>query len=408
MHMTYNSNSIQVLAGLEGIRKRPGMYVGSKDSMGLHHIIFEVVDNSVDEYLAGYCKNIVCTLLPDNVIVVEDDGRGIPVGFHKKEKMSSLEVVFTTLHSGGKFDNNTYKVSAGLHGIGISATNALSDWLEVEVSRAGKIHHQKFSKGKRKSDVKVIGTTNQTGTKITFHPDYSIFEACDISADVLLKRFDELAYLNPKLRITFIDKIKGTQEVCYHPKGLQDFLIKLNKSNTTLHEPIKIKKKFKEFKAEILIQYNSGYSNVMYSYANNINTHEGGTHLNAVKYALLKFFEEYEKDKQFLKGTDLKILPSDVLEGITLIVNLHIHDPEFEGQTKIKLNNNEIREPIINLILGQLKKTTIPDEVLAKIIHSIKSRDALKKTRQLTSRKGILDKTLPGKLTDCSEKDASR
>jgi len=344
----------------------------------------------------------------NHTITVEDNGRGIPIDFHEKEKMSALEVVLTKMHAGGKFDNEMYKTSSGLHGIGVSATNALSEKLIATVYRDNKIYRQEFSKGAKSTDLKIVGKSKKTGTSIYFEPDLSIFTTNNFKPKMLTDRFRELSFLNSGLKIKFINEISESEEIFYNENGLIDFINHLNKGKEILHDPILIQKKIKDFDFEIIFQYNSGYSDLLYSFANNINTVEGGTHLNGAKAALLKYFREYIDKNKLLKGTSLDVLPKDVLEGVIVIVNIKLSNPEFESQTKIKLNNVEIRQPIEDEILKELNKIKLPEVVFEKVVNSIKVRDATRKARQLVRRKGLLDTSLPGKLADCSETDPEK
>jgi len=405
MTKDYNAKSITVLHGLEAIRKRPGMYVGSTGSSGLHQIAYEVVDNSVDEHLGGHCSKIIFTLHENHSITVEDNGRGIPVDFHEKEGMSALEVVLTKIHAGGKFDNETYQKAAGLHGIGVSATNALSKKLVATVYRK-KVYQQEFSKGNKVTEMQTLGKTNKTGTKIFFVPDDSIFQETVYDSKILKTRFVELSYLNPGLTIEFIDEVNSTHEVFHSDKGLINFVEHLSKNKEPLHDVISINRKLDTFEFDIAFQYNKGYSEHILAFANNINTVEGGTHLNGAKSALLKYFKT--ATTKFLKGTSLEVLPKDILEGLVFVISIRLGNPEFESQTKIKLNNIEIRQPIEEEFSRALESISLPSVIFEKIANSVKVRDATNKARKLVSRKGLLDNSLPGKLADCSESDPEK
>lgn len=399
----YNASSIHVLHGLEAIRKRPGMYVGSTGLSGLHQIVYEVIDNAIDEHVGGHCSLIIVTLHENNSITVEDNGRGIPVDFHEKEQMSALELVLTKMHAGGKFDNESYKTSAGTHGIGVSATNALSKHLIATVYNK-KVYVQEFSQGNKITEMKVLGKTKKQGTKIFFVPDDTIFQETIFNSKTLKTRFIELSFLNPGLTIEFIDEIDKTTENFYSEKGLVDFVKHINKQNQ-LHDVIYVKST-SGLDFEVAFQYNKGYTDHILAFANNVNTVEGGTHLNGVKTALLKYFKQ--QTVKMLKGTNLEVLPKDILEGLVLIVSIRLPNPEFESQTKIKLNNVEIRQPIEDEFLKALETVSIPNVVFEKIADSVKVRDSTAKARKLISRKGLLDNSLPGKLADCSENDASK
>jgi len=402
----YDAQSIQVFHGLDAIRKRPGMYVGSTCSIGLHQIAYEVIDNAVDEHLGGYCNKIIFTLHENHSITVEDNGRGIPVDWHEKEQMYALEVVLTKMHAGGKFDNEIYKTSAGLHGIGVSATNALSKYLKATVYRNRKIYEQEFSKGKKIAEMAEVGKSKKIGTKIHFVPDDTIFHELEYDHKILKSRFIELSYLNPKLTIEFIDEINETHDIFYSESGLIDFVKHLAKNKEPLHEPICVSKSLDGIEFDIAFQYNKGFSENIYSFANNVNTSEGGTHLNGAKFALLKLFKN--TTTKLLKGTNLDVLPRDVVEGLILIVSVRLSNPEFASQTKIKLNNFDVRQKIEDGFFEFLETITLPAEVIEKVANSAKVRDATNKARKLVSRKGLLDNSLPGKLADCSESDPEK
>lgn len=414
----YNASNIQALEGLEAVRKRPGMYIGSTDSKGLHHLVWEVIDNSVDEYLAGHCTDIVLRVLPGNTVTVTDNGRGIPTGMHKKLKKSALEVVMTVLHAGGKFDKNTYKVSGGLHGVGVSCVNALSDHLRAEVRREGKVWVQEYSQGKPQGDVKIIGDSNETGTTITFHPDPEIFETLDYKYDILANRMRELSYLNRGLRLVLIDERekdeKGAfkQEEFHSSGGLREFLKYLDDSRTPLTEqPIHLTTREDDVEVEVALQYNTSYTENIYSFVNNINTREGGTHVNGFRMAVTREFRQYGKDNGFFKK--LKFMPSgeDFREGLTAIVSVKVPEPQFKGQTKGELGNSEVLGIVSRAVgeaLGHFLEEN-PNEakrIMDKVILAATAREAARKAREMVQRKGVLTGGgLPGKLADCSSKN---
>ncbi len=411
----YDSSEIQVLEGLEPVRKRPGMYIGSTDERGLHHLIVEIVDNSVDEALAGYCDTILVEITPEGAVSVTDNGRGIPVDIHPKEKVSSVQVVLTKLHAGGKFGGGGYKVSGGLHGVGLSVVNALSEWLEVEVYKNGKVYRQKYNRGIPMRALAEVGTTEKTGTKVTFFPDDEIFETIEFSYDLIRTRLREVAYLNKGVRIQLKDYRRGKEkeeEFCYEG-GILDYVEYLNRSKETLFpNAIYFEEKYKDSTVEIAMQYNDSYSELIYSYANNINTEEGGTHLNGFKNALTKVINDYAHKANLIKDEE-KLSGDDVREGLTAIVSVKLTNPQFEGQTKTKLGNSEMRG-IVERALSEGFGTYLEEspkeakELVIKSITAQRARDAARNARELTRRKGILESTtLPGKLADCTDKDAS-
>lgn len=411
---TYDASSIQVLEGLEAVRKRPSMYIGSTDYRGLHHLVYEVVDNSIDEALAGYCSNIDVTINPNGSVTVTDDGRGIPVEMHEKYKKPALEIVMTMLHAGGKFDNRTYKVSGGLHGVGVSVVNALSDYLEVEVRRGGKTYFQRYERGKPVSDVKIIGDSEHTGTKTTFKPDKSIFETLDFQFDILANRLRELAYLNKGIKIRLTD-VGAQKSADYHFEGgINQFIEYLNQDKTVLHpKPIYFEREKDTTKVEIAMQYNDGYSEVILAFANNINTHEGGTHLSGFRAALTRTVNDYAKKNNMLKG-DMVLSGEDIREGLTAIISVKLTNPQFEGQTKTKLGNSEVKGIVETLVADGLndyleENPSDARKIIEKTVQAFQAREAARKARELTRRKSALEgSTLPGKLADCSEKDASK
>ena len=410
----YKADQIQVLEGLEAVRKRPGMYIGSVSVRGLHHLVYEIVDNAVDEALAGYCKNIYVTIEPGNIICVEDDGRGIPVDIHAKTKMSAAETVYTVLHAGGKFGGDSgYKVSGGLHGVGASVVNALSEWVEVTIQRDGGIYQMKFNRGKTVESLKRIGDSKKTGTKVRFYADGDIFETLEYEYEVLENRFREMAFLTKGLRIVIEDKREETpkkSDFCYEG-GLNSFVEYLNRTKDKLHpQPIYIEKDG-EFPVEIAIQYTSSYSENIYSFVNNINTIEGGTHLEGFKRALTKVFNDYAKSKNILKEKDNNLSGDDIREGVTAVISVKVKEPQFEGQTKTKLGNSEITGIVQSIVNDKLatfleENPAVAKTILEKCISASRAREAARKARELVRRKNALETTtLPGKLADCSSKN---
>ena len=412
----YKADQIQVLEGLEAVRKRPGMYIGSVSVRGLHHLVYEIVDNSVDEALAGYCKNINITIEKGNIIKVEDDGRGIPVDIHPKTKISAAETVYTVLHAGGKFGGDSgYKVSGGLHGVGSSVVNALSEWTEVTIKRDGGIFQMKFERGKTVMPLTRIGDSKETGTTVRFYADSTIFETLEYEYDVLENRLREMAFLTKGLKITLKDErvepIKEA-EFCFEG-GLISFVEYLNKNKEKLHEkPIYIEKKG-EFPIEIAIQYTTSYTENIYSFVNNINTIEGGTHLEGFKRSLTKIFNDYAKSHNILKEKDGNLQGEDIREGITAVISVKVKEPQFEGQTKTKLGNSEITGLVQSAMAEELasfleENPAVAKSILEKCISASRAREAARKARELVRRKNALEgSTLPGKLADCSEKNAS-
>ncbi|MDR1122457.1 MAG: DNA topoisomerase (ATP-hydrolyzing) subunit B [Endomicrobium sp.] len=415
---TYDASNIQILEGLEAVRKRPAMYIGSTENQGLHHLVYEVVDNSIDEVLAGFCKNIDVTIHHDNSITILDDGRGIPVDSHPDPKykgVSALEIVLTKLHAGGKFDKNSYKVSGGLHGVGVSCVNALSDAMEIEVYRNGKIYKQNYSKGKPLSSVKEFGTTEQRGTKITFHPDPEIFSVTTYSFDILANRFRELAFLNAGICIRIVDERNEKEHIFNYTGGIKFFVQYLNANKNVINkEPIYFEKEKEDVKIEIAMQYNDSYNEQIFTFVNNINTVGGGTHLSGFRSALTRSINEYIRKNEISKVKDLKLSGEDVREGLTAIISIKVSNPQFEGQTKAKLGNSEV-EGITQSIVGDALTTFLEEnpstanQILEKAINAAEAREAARKARELTRRKGALDSmSLPGKLADCSEKDPQK
>ena len=412
----YTANEIKVLEGLEAVRKRPGMYIGSTDSRGLHHLVFEIVDNSVDEALAGYGNKIKVIINKDNTITVMDWGRGIPVDPHPKMKIPAVEVVFTVLHAGGKFGgkDSGYKVSGGLHGVGMSVVNGLSEWLEVEVSREGKVFHQRYEKGKAVTNLKVIGTTKVTGTKITFKPDPTIFEEVIYDFKIISKRLLELSFLNKGLKIILIDERNDTQETYLHNGGIVDFVKYLNRSKDPVHPKVIYFESIRDYvHVEVAIQYNDSYNETIFSYANNIHTQEGGTHEAGFKSAVTRIINDYAKKNNILKENENNLTGEDIREGMVAIINVKVPEPQFEGQTKTKLGNSEVRG-IVEGILGEYlnifleENPSVAKKIIEKAVSAARAREAARKARELTRRKNALESTtLPGKLADCSLKDPS-
>jgi len=410
----YDATTIQVLEGVDAVRKRPAMYIGDISTRGLHHLVYEVVDNSVDEAMAGHCKNITVTVHVDNSVTVADDGRGIPVDIHKGEKKPAVEVVLTTLHAGGKFDHRSYKVSGGLHGVGVSVVNALSEWLEVEVKRDGKVHHQEYEKGRVASKLTVVGKAKATGTTVTFKADKEIFVNCPIeySYETLANRLRELAFLNKGLKIKIMDERFDKENEFQFEGGVVSFVEYLNKNKEALHKKVIYFEGAKEdVTCEIALQYNDGYSENIFSFVNNINTIEGGTHLSGFKSALTRVVNQYCKNKNMLKESDVSIAGEDIREGLTVVISVKVPNPQFEGQTKTKLGNSEVEgivSSIVNDSLGAYfeENPSIANKAIEKAILAARAREAARKARELTRRKGALDSmALPGKLSDCSETD---
>ena len=408
----YEAEQIQVLEGLEAVRKRPGMYIGSTGARGLHHLVWEVVDNSIDEALVGACKNINITIHPDNSVSVEDDGRGFPVGIHPKLGKPAVEVALTVLHAGSKFGGGGYKVSGGLHGVGVSVVNALSEWLEVEVKREGKVHYQKYERGNPITELKVIGETKTTGTKVSFKPDDQVFDELEFSFETLEHRLREIAFLNKGIKIFLKDERDNSEKTFQFEGGIISFVKYLNKNREVLHrEPIYFEASRDDIDIEIAIQYNTGYSESIFSFANNINTIEGGSHMSGFKTAVTKVINDYCRKYKFLKENDTNLIGEDVREGMSCVMSIKLTDPQFEGQTKTKLGNPEVRGIVDNIVvekLGAFLEENPSDAkiIMDKALTAARARDAAKKARELTRRKTVLESTtLPGKLADCSERD---
>ncbi len=409
----YNEDSIQVLEGLEAVRKRPGMYIGSVSQRGLHHLVYEIVDNSVDEALAGYCTEIKVTINKDNTITVEDNGRGIPIGKHPKMGIPTVEVVYTVLHAGGKFGGGGYKVSGGLHGVGASVVNALSEWLTVEVSNGEGVYTQRYERGKTQTKLEKIGNTKKTGTKVTFLADDTIFETLEYDYDVLAQRIREMAFLNKGLKFTFKDDRPEEPIVneFHYEGGLVSFVEFLNKNKEIINQkPIYIEGG-DEVPVEIAIQYTTSYSENTYSFVNNINTPEGGTHLEGFKRALTKCFNDYARKYNILKEKDANLQGEDIREGMTGIVSVKVTDPQFEGQTKTKLGNSNVAGVVSSIMNEKLSEyleenPAVAKAILEKCISASRAREAARKARDLARRKTALESAkLPGKLADCSERD---
>jgi len=411
----YTEDAIQVLEGLDPVRKRPGMYIGSTDERGLQHLIIEIVDNSIDEALAGYCDTITVTLQKNGACSVRDNGRGIPTGMHKTEHKSAVEVVLTKLHAGGKFGGKGYKISGGLHGVGLSVVNALSTDLEVDVYQNGNIYHQDYKRGIPQNPLTVVGTTKETGTRVTFLPDPEIFETVDFNYESLKNRFKEIAFLNKGLSITLTDEREGREksETFHYEGGIVEFVEALNKGKEVIFpQPLYINKEADDHQVEICFQYNDGYNETMHAYANNINTEEGGTHLVGFKNALTKIINDYGVQNKILKENE-KLAGEDVREGICAIISVKLTEPQFEGQTKTKLGNSEMRvyvEKAMQDGFGTFleENPQIARELVLKCVTAQRARDAARSARELTRRKGVLESTtLPGKLADCTSKDSS-
>ncbi len=416
MQTNYSAQDIQVLKGLEAVRKRPGMYIGSTGPDGLHHLVYEIVDNSIDEALAGHCSNILVAIEKENIIRVTDDGRGIPVDIHPTENISALEIVMTKLHAGGKFDKNSYKVSGGLHGVGVSVVNALSEWLEVKVHRGNEIHFQQYRRGLSSEPVKIVGETNIEGTHVRFKPDSTIFETLEFSYDILSQRLRELAFLNKGVKIIFRDErlTEPKERIFQFEGGVKSFVEYLNKTKKPLHPiPVYFEAVKENVVVELAMQYNDGYSETVFTFVNNINTREGGTHLIGFKAALTRVFNEYLKKSKLAKKIDTSFSGEDVREGITAVLSIKVPQPQFEGQTKTKLGNSEIKGIVESLVNQKLNDyfdefPDVVDAILEKAVLAARARVAARKARDLTRRKSFLEGSgLPGKLADCSEKDPS-
>jgi DNA gyrase subunit B len=413
----YDASAIQVLEGLEAVRRRPGMYIGSTDIRGLHHLIYEIVDNSVDEALAGYCDRIEVTIHRDGSVRVWDDGRGIPVDIHPKVGKSALEVIMTTLHAGGKFGGGGYKVSGGLHGVGASVVNALSEWLEVTVRRDGKIYHQRYERGVPVTPVETIGETtpDDHGTKTVFLPDRLIFRSLDYQSDVLLQRFREVAYLTSGLTIHFVDERTDLDMTFYFEGGIVSFVRHLNRTKEVLQpQPFYVKREQNGCLVEVAIQYTDGYAESTHAFANNINTIDGGTHVTGFKAALTRAINEYARRHGLLKENDPNLSGEDVREGLTAIISVMLPEPQFEGQTKTKLGNAEVAGIVQSIVYESFtsyleEHPAIARRIIEKCLTAARAREAARKARELVQRKGALDTfSLPGKLADCTERDPAK
>ena len=411
----YDAERIQVLEGLEAVRKRPSMYIGSTDFHGLHHLVYEVVDNSIDEAMAGYCTTINVALNGDGSVTVEDDGRGIPIGMHKKYKQDALELVLTKLHSGGKFDRKTYKVSGGLHGVGLSVVNALSEWLEVRVKRQGKVHFQRYERGVPACPIRVEGEAQNTGTIVRFKPDSQIFESTEFNYETLSGRMREFAFLNKGLKVSISDQKSGQSNTYKFDGGIVEYVQFINRNKACLHEkPIYILAEKDGISIEIGMQYTDSYQENIYSFANNINTVEGGTHLVGFRAALTRTINDYAKKYGFMKGNGDSLSGEDVREGLTAILSVKLPEPQFEGQTKTKLGNSDVRGIVESAVSEKLfeyleENPKVAQACISKAILAAQAREAARKARELTRRKGLLDVgNLPGKLADCTEKDPTK
>jgi DNA gyrase subunit B len=409
----YDASHIQVLEGLEAVRRRPSMYIGSTDALGLHHLVYEVVDNSVDEALAGYCTEIEVTIHEDGSVSVIDNGRGIPVDVHPQYNRPALEIVMTILHAGGKFDHESYSVSGGLHGVGVSVVNALSEWLEVSVRRNGKVYWQRYEHGDVASDIEIRGDSNDTGTTVTFKPDPTIFEERDFNFDVLSSRLRELAFLNSGLKIALKDENTGKENIFQYAGGIVSFIEYLNKNKEVLHTPISLSMDRNGTHVELAMQYNNSYNENIFSYANNINTREGGTHLMGFRAALTKTVNEYAKNNKLLKNGD-KLSGEDLREGLVAVVSVRLPEPQFEGQTKTRLGNSSIRGIVESMVSEGLEEyleenPEAANAIIVKASEALKAREAARKAKELTRRKNALSAGgLPGKLADCSDNDPSK
>jgi len=408
----YGASAIKVLGGLEGVRKRPSMYIGSTGLRGLHHLVYEIVDNGIDEAMAGHCTKLIVVIHSNGFVSVSDNGRGIPVAEHPKLKVSAMEVVMTKLHAGGKFAKDAYKVSGGLHGVGVSVVNALSETLIVEVKRDGKLHMQEYKKGTPVEAVKIIGDAEGTGTKVMFKPDAEIFEKTEFEYDILQGRLKELAFLNKGLEIFIKDERDGKEETFKFEKGIVDFVEFLNEKKNKVHKPIVISGAKNSTQIEAAIQYNDSYNASLFTFVNNINTHEGGTHLSGFKTALTRSLNNYGEKNKLLDG--YKLSSEDVREGLTAILSVKIAEPQFEGQTKTKLGNSEVKGIVDSLVSEGLnnfleENPAAAKSILRKSVDALRAREAARKARELTRRKSVLEgSSLPGKLADCSNKDPAK
>jgi DNA gyrase subunit B len=411
---SYDTDSIQVLEGLKAVKQNPAMYIGSTDERGLHHLVYEVVDNSIDEALAGFATKISVSLNKDGSVTVIDDGRGIPTAIHKKYNKSGVELVMTTLHAGGKFDSQAYKVSGGLHGVGVSVVNALSSWLEAKVRRNGKEYYQKYDHGAAVSPLEETGNAENSGTTITFLPDPEVFETVDIKFETITTRLKEQAFLNAGLEIEILDERSGQSNTFKYDGGISEFVQHINRNKTALHpNPIFLKAEKEDVEVEIAIQYTDGYTENIFTFANNINTHEGGTHLSGFKGALTRVLNDYGRKNNLFEGIDFSLSGEDCREGITTVISCKVRNPQFEGQTKTKLGNSEVRgivESLTNEKLSEFfeENPVVARTIIEKSVTASRAREAARKARELTRRKGLLESSaLPGKLADCSSRDPS-
>jgi len=408
----YGIDKIKVLEGLEAVRKRPAMYIGSTDVHGLHHLVEEVVDNSVDEALAGYCSKIEVTINKDGSITINDNGRGIPAEIHRDYGISGIEVVMTKLHAGGKFDQRAYKVAGGLHGVGVSVVNALSEWMEVEVRRDGKIYRQRYEKGKPVTKLKEAGSANETGTKVTFYPDGDIFENKQFDYYIIRKRLQEVAFLNKGLEISLEDKREGKRDVFKYEGGIAEFVKYIDRNKNSLHDVIYFEGEKDNVKVEVAIQYTDGYAENVYTFVNNINTKEGGSHLSGFKSALTRALNEYGR-KNIFKGNEV-LSGEDVREGLTAIISCKVPNPQFEGQTKTKLGNSEVKGIVENIVYDKLsiffeENPDVAKSIIEKAIEASRAREAAKKARELVRKKSYLESSsLPGKLSDCTSNEPEK
>jgi len=408
---SYDVEEIQVLEGLEAVRLRPGMYVGTTGARGLHHLVYEVVDNSIDEAMAGYCTAVEVVIHRGNSVTVVDDGRGIPVGIHPKTGLPALTTVLTMLHAGGKFGGKGYKVSGGLHGVGVSVVNALSEWLEVEVQREGRVYRQRFERGVPVTPLEETGDTEKSGTKVTFKPDPEIFEETVFNADTIIQRLRELSFLNKGLKITFFDERTGQQTSFQYSGGILDFVTYLNKNKTVFHLPVYFLKQKDEISVEVALQYTDGYVESLFSYANNIHTIDGGTHEAGFKSALTRVVTDYGKKANLFKNGAPPLTGEDIREGLTAVISVKVPEPQFEGQTKTKLGNSIVRSAVDQTVSEELsvyleENPAAAKRIIEKVLSAARAREAARKARELTRRKTALENsTLPGKLADCSERD---
>ena len=410
-NFNYTEDNIKILEGLQAVRKRPSMYIGNVDTAGLHHLVYEVVDNSIDEAMAGYCDLIQVIVHHDNSVTVVDNGRGIPVGIHKTEKIPALEVVMTKLHAGGKFDDHSYKVSGGLHGVGVSVVNALSSFLEVDIFSNGNIYHQTYEKGIKSSELKVTGKTRKRGTKVHFIPDAEIFTTTDFSYEILVRRLRELAFLNKGIKITIEDEREEKKEEFFYKGGIKEFVEYLNRRHAPLHKPIIIEGERSDVQIESAIQYNDTFNEKLLSFANNIHTTEGGFHLIGFKAALTRTINQYASNGNLPKNLQAKITGDDVREGLTAIISIRIKNPQFEGQTKTKLGNSEVKGLVESLVNEKLttyfeENPAVAKKIISKGVDAARARDAARRARDIARSKGsLMDSTLPGKLAECQSQD---